>query len=281
MEVITCVPSVNRTQGKVKLSPESISIYTVSAKELFMYSFHRCRVYPVRISTIIHWKAGQRWVGMLFIVFLKIPLQQSAAGGFETLSCSYSEFFWNPKANTVERTKKNKKNKNNPNYMYIFYTSFCEVRKAEVGGRRRKAEARWSYGSCWQTEWCWKWSRLSTLTNNRRRAVKKRRKEQSKSKSPSPRVQVSAEQPRDRWTPNGQNIPDWRKCQVPYAVGWQLWSSSRAQEWGTASVCMATVKLSNTQIYKSKPFWFYSTCLRVRLFRSGRSLCPLRPNRWW
>lgn len=104
--------------------------------------------------------------------------------------------------------------------------------------------------------------------------------------SPSRRVQVSAEQPRDRWTLNRQNILDWRKCQVPYAAGWQLWSSTRALEWETASVCMATVMLrlsmlSNTQIYESKPFCFYSTCLQVHLFRSGRFLCPLRPNRWW
>lgn len=226
-----------------------------------MYSFHRCCVYPVRISDIIHRKAGQRWVGMLFIVFLKIPLQQSATGGFETLSCSYSEFFCNPKANTVERILKKQTNKQKipkqPKlYVYILY-QFCEVRKAEreAGGRKlRPGEAAARVGSRNGVE-----SDLGYqvwLTTEGERLKKDARN------SPSRRVQVSSEQPRDRWTLNGQNILDWRKCQVPYAAGWQLWSSTRTLEWGTASVCMATVilRLSDSQIYKSKPFCFLSPC---------------------
>lgn len=239
-----------------------------------MYSSHRCRVYPVRISTIIHWKAGQRWVGMLFIVFLKIPLQQSATGGFETPSCSYSEFFVTQKQTQLKGFKKNKKQKTAQTLcIYFIPVLWGEEGREEPGGRKlRPGEAMGRVGRRNGVE-----SDLGYrlwLTTEGERLKKDTRN------GPSRRVQVSTKQPRDRWTLNRQNILDWRKCQVPYAAGWQLWSSTRALEWETASVCMATVMLrlsvlSSTQICKSKPFCSYSTCLHVHLFRSGKvSLSP-------
>lgn len=119
--------------------------------------------------------------GNVFHCTLKDPSAAGCKKGLWNSQLFIFRIFLEPKSKHIKVNSKT-----NPNYMYIFFTSFVRWGR-QRGGRRKKAEARWSYGSCWQTERCWKWSRLSTLTNNRRRVVKKRHKEQSKSKSPSQR----------------------------------------------------------------------------------------------